>query len=458
MSRYVLTAYSLHALRALALALTCVASGTFVLYATDDPRLAQLDVWLEDQRFGEAYEALQAALQPGTDPAHAKTEFQRLRTEFEGYRQGDRQEAIWMYATLMLAQQSRGAGELDQALAFATELRQSRPQDLTFQFLYADLLRATGDPQGSDRVLEDLFARIPEHGEIAQRTTQAALHKQRWLQAGLTLNEHLRKPPSLDFWVKYQTANQDPVSASLQRCPLFMRLDDTGQLSTRFAVPAGATRVELQRPLGATFALHGPRFVGELPTGTTQPASTTPGDAAAPDPSMDVPPALEFAQPLTTSLELQFVAGLTYRLAPWLQAVLVSPAFAPMQRALLDADLTQAAANLDLYRRFALWSQQQKLTSTGPDGPGEHNCQLRGGWPDAQHIECCIDARIDRPLTSLEILWPLTPQTNPAQMPRLETTPPTAPPKVVRNKDKIRFEWAEPQEIRRVQILGELRP
>ena len=122
----------------------------------------------------------------------------------------------------------------------------------------------------------------------------------------------------------------------------------------------------------------------------------------------------------------------------------------------MDADCTEAAASLTLYRRFALLSQPQTLSSAGPDGATEHACQLRGGWPDPDRIQCCLVATIEQPVTSLEVAWPLSAQTPTTQLPRLQTTPDSAPPRIARDKDRVRFEWSEAQQIDRVLILGEL--
>src|SRR5262249_3400169 len=151
-------------------------------------------------------------------------------------------------------------GKKDRAIALANEVADARKQDLTMQFLLADVLGAAGKGAERDERLRALFARLPEHPEVGKRMLLACTSQQHWAEAGRGSAPHPRKPPPFAFELAYSVADQSTAGAMMQRAYLLPQLADEGGLTLRFLVPAGTTTLDLRLPPNGHYDLRAPQL------------------------------------------------------------------------------------------------------------------------------------------------------------------------------------------------------
>jgi hypothetical protein len=445
MSRRVVSVV-LDLVRGSALCAAAAGAGTVAVYTWHRPWVESFDKVLADATVGSLQRRVLAAIERlEKDRPGAIADFERLRAENSGYAVGDQQEKAWAIATLFLSQQMLQEGKRDAAIRLANEVADARPQDLSMQFLLTDVLGAAGDSAERDEHLRALFARLPEHPEVAKRMLLACTSQQHWAEAGRVIAAHLRRPPPFAFELAYSVADQSAAGAMMQRAYLLPQLADDGGLALRFLVPAGTTTLDVRLPPNGHYDLRAPLLaLGELRLPPAEPA----GAQALVQVRGDDGPRLHFVlpAPLAAQTEGQVTARIGSRTPDWLATALAEPAVASILGAL--ADDAAAARAVDRHRRLLLLQTATSAAGSGPGGAREYPLEFAGGFAAPGATPCALRVAVGATVQSLDLPWPAAraPVDEPPPQVQIEPQPAVAPA-VERRGDRLHVEFAAPVRV-----------
>lgn len=339
-----------HLLRGVILAVALLGALTLGAYRWRPQALAAVDAALDRWHLGPAEAELQAAAALALrEPGAAMARLEQIAVQWDGQQPGDRLEALHTTASLLLAHAHLAADQPQPALDALAPVLARNPQHVTVRLTRVQaLLRMGARRHDAVAELENLFAVLPEHSEIARRLLTAHTEVRDLAAAGRVLAGHLRAPRPWMFTLQYEAP--EPADPALRRMQVQPMMAADGRFWLTCRLPPGSTALQLDLPVRDWDGLRDAALHAADGTLLAQADLSAPGPglqftAGRLGPSGQGVPAVHMALPAAVGrdgLVCTLSGRLTFRAPPELGPWLADPAAAA-----IVAQLTAAGRDAD---------------------------------------------------------------------------------------------------------------